>query len=95
VQPVESGPTLREKHVQLTYFTLVSCLTLKMEATCFTEMSVDFQWTTWRHIPEERSLHNHRWETQILWLLGYSKHCFINRCSKLCNEMKGCLWMVD
>jgi hypothetical protein len=38
-------------------FTLVSCLayssTLKMEAICSFEMSVDFQWTTWRYIPED------------------------------------------
>jgi hypothetical protein len=45
-------------------FTLVSCsnypAALKMEGTCSTETSVDFQWTTRRNIPEDRSLHNHR-----------------------------------
>jgi hypothetical protein len=30
--------------------------TLKMEATCSFETSVDFQATTWRYIPEDRNL---------------------------------------
>jgi hypothetical protein len=38
-------------------FTLVSCLayssTLKMEAICFSETSVDFQRNTQRYIPED------------------------------------------
>jgi hypothetical protein len=29
---------------------------LKMEMTCFSETSVDFQQTKWRYIPEERNL---------------------------------------
>jgi hypothetical protein len=41
-------------------FTLASCLayssTLKMEATCLSETSVDFQRTTRRYIPEDRIL---------------------------------------
>jgi hypothetical protein len=41
-------------------FTLVSCLayssTLKMEVTCSSETSVDFQLTTRRYIPEFRTL---------------------------------------
>jgi hypothetical protein len=47
-------------------FTLVSCsacsLTLKMEAICSTEMSVDFHWTTQRYIPEDSTHHNHHCE---------------------------------
>jgi hypothetical protein len=47
-------------------FTMDSCLayssTLKMEATCSSEMSVAFQRTTRRYIPEDRTLHNHRCE---------------------------------
>jgi hypothetical protein len=47
-------------------FTLVSCLpyslTLKMEVTCSSEMSVDFQRTTLHYIPKVRTLHNHRCE---------------------------------
>jgi hypothetical protein len=35
---------------------------LKMEAIYPSEMSVDFHWTTWRCIPEERTLHDHRCE---------------------------------
>jgi hypothetical protein len=33
-----------------------------MEATCFSETSADFQWTTRRYIPEDRGLHNQRCE---------------------------------
>jgi hypothetical protein len=36
--------------------------TLRMEATCSSETSVDSQRTTWRYIPEDRTLHNHRCE---------------------------------
>jgi hypothetical protein len=51
-----------EEHELLTArFLLVSCLayssTLKMEATCSFEMSVDFQRITWRYFPE-------LWETK-------------------------------
>jgi hypothetical protein len=39
---------------------LVSCLpyssTPKMKAPCSPEMSVDFQWTTWHYVPEDRTL---------------------------------------
>jgi hypothetical protein len=33
-----------------------------MEATCSSEMSLDFQRTTQRFIPEDKTLHNHRCE---------------------------------
>jgi hypothetical protein len=32
------------------------------EAICSSETSVDFHQTTWRYIPEDRTLHNHRCE---------------------------------
>jgi hypothetical protein len=44
-------------------FALVFCLTyssnLKLEATCSSESSVDFQRTARHYIPEDRPLHNH------------------------------------
>jgi hypothetical protein len=47
-------------------FTLVSCSVyssaLKMEATCFSKISVDFQRTTRRYIPENSTLHSQRCE---------------------------------
>jgi hypothetical protein len=64
-------------------FMLVSCSvyspTLKMEATCSSETSVDFQRTTWCYIPEDSTLCNHccEWEPQIL-------HCGIRR--RVMNE---------
>jgi hypothetical protein len=46
---------------------VVSCSayssTLKMEAICSFETSVEFQRTTRRYIPEDSTLHNHRCET--------------------------------
>jgi hypothetical protein len=33
-----------------------------MEAICSSETSVDTQWTTRRHIPEDDTSHNHRCE---------------------------------
>jgi hypothetical protein len=47
-------------------FTLVSCSayssTLKMEAICTSETSVDIQQTTGRYIPQGSTLHNHHCE---------------------------------
>jgi hypothetical protein len=49
-----------------TCFTLVSCLAyssaLKKKATRSSEISDDFQQTTRRYIPEDRTLHNYRCE---------------------------------
>jgi hypothetical protein len=46
------------------WFRLVSCSAyssaLKMEATCSSETSVDFERTTRRSISEDRTLRNHR-----------------------------------
>jgi hypothetical protein len=36
--------------------------TLKMEATCSSETSIDFQKITLRFVSEGSTLHNHRWE---------------------------------
>jgi hypothetical protein len=36
--------------------------TMKIEATCSSEMLVYFQWTTWRYVPEDRTLHNYCYE---------------------------------
>jgi hypothetical protein len=66
-QSVEKLTDVSEKHVasRLSPLLLVSCLAyspnLKMEATCSSETSVDFQRTTRHYIPEERT-HNHRCE---------------------------------
>jgi hypothetical protein len=55
--------------------------TLKLEAICSSETSVDFQRTTRRYIPKDRTLHNHRYEN----LKSYNKaggscnyHCELN-----------------
>jgi hypothetical protein len=63
------------KQVASRAFTLVSCSTyssiLNMEAICSSETSVDFQWTTRRYIPEDRTLHNHRFENLKLYKILY------------------------
>jgi hypothetical protein len=38
---------------------IASVFRVKMEAPCSSEMSVDFQQTTWNYIPEDRILYNH------------------------------------
>jgi hypothetical protein len=47
-------------------FMIISCLayssTLKMEAVCSSETSVDLHWTTRRYIPKDTTLHKHRCE---------------------------------
>jgi hypothetical protein len=57
--PVARNPKFREKNMSLSSanrFMVVLCLAdssaLKMEATCSTEMSVNFQQDTRRYIPE-------------------------------------------
>jgi hypothetical protein len=54
-------------------FTLVSCLayssTLKVELTFPSETSVDIQRTTWRYIPEVRTLHNRRHENRKSYIV--------------------------
>jgi hypothetical protein len=63
-------------------FMPVSCLayssTLKMEATCSSGTSVDFQRTARRYIPEDRTLHGHRCES----LESYRLHTYslLNQC---------------
>jgi hypothetical protein len=43
-------------------FYLAYSSTLKMEATCSLQTVVDFQRTTRRYMPENRTPHNHPWE---------------------------------
>jgi hypothetical protein len=60
-------------------FTLVSCSTyfstLKMEATVYSETSVDSQRTTHYYIPEDGTLHNHCCENlksyRLRWFFGW------------------------
>jgi hypothetical protein len=52
---------------------LAYSLTLKMEATCSSETSVDFQRTTGHYIPKDRTLHNPCCEK----LKSYNRHVHI------------------
>jgi hypothetical protein len=45
--------------------------TLKMEAICSSETSVDTQRTTRRYIPEDDTLHNHRCENLKSYMFIY------------------------
>jgi hypothetical protein len=51
---------------------LASGSTLKMEAKCSSETSVDFQRNILRYIPDDRTLHNHRCEN-----LKYNLNAFL------------------
>jgi hypothetical protein len=48
----------------------VSCLdyssALKIEATCFYRMSVDFQWNMQRYIPEDGAVHGSENQTYVI-----------------------------
>jgi hypothetical protein len=52
------GPLKGNRH----FGGLVYSSTLKMEETCSSETSVDFQQTTQRYILEDKTLHNHGYE---------------------------------
>jgi hypothetical protein len=54
----------------LVSFFAYSC-TLKMEATCSSETSVDFQRSTWRYIPEDRTLQ----QTPVILLAKINRCC--------------------
>jgi hypothetical protein len=81
----------------VTWSMLVSCLPyfwiLKMEATCFSESSVDFHPTTRRYIPGDRTLHNHRCENLKPYIfvftfpIGPSMFCSPPPPVDLCNHL--------
>jgi hypothetical protein len=58
---------------------LLASSTLMMEATCSSETSVDFQRTTRRYIPEDRTLHNHWCEnlkSYYIWNCLFLQHAY-------------------
>jgi hypothetical protein len=64
------------------FFTLYSCLiycsTLKMEAICSSETSVDFQLTTRRYIPDDIALLDHCCENLKSYNLIYCIYIYIS-----------------
>jgi hypothetical protein len=73
---VESQPKFRRQLCLTPVIALVSCSvyssTLKIEATSSSETSVDFQRTTWRYIPEDRTFRKHCCEKlkAYFWFTG-------------------------
>jgi hypothetical protein len=65
-------PSMKSVWKQVAGSVLVSCSvyfsTLTMWVICFSETSVDFQQTTGRYTPKDRSLHNHRYENLISYM---------------------------
>jgi hypothetical protein len=59
----------------LFFFAELISLTLKMEAICSSETSVETQQTTRRHIPEDDSLHNHHCENLKSYMEKVIHHC--------------------
>jgi hypothetical protein len=74
-------------------FMLLSCLayysTLKME-TCSSETSDDFQHTTWRYSPEDRSLHNYRCDNlkRSQLTLDMCRSCVPQNRRRVCRERR-------
>jgi hypothetical protein len=60
-----------------------------MEAT-----SVDFQWTTRRYIPEDRSLHNHHCDNLRSYksLSAYTPKVYLHHYAQPPEEIKGKRW---
>jgi hypothetical protein len=64
-------------------FMLASCLaypvTQKMEATCSSKMSIEFQWTTQRYISQDDPLHNDHCENlkSCIQLVFYLIACWV------------------
>jgi hypothetical protein len=77
-------------------FVLISCManssSLKMEAIRSSETSVNFHRTTWRYIPEGRSLHNYRCEN--LKFNSYILFCFVSgKRKQVCLTGKDTKWL--
>jgi hypothetical protein len=62
-------------HLLARWFAEPISSTLKMEAICSSETSVETQRTTRRHIPEDYTLHNHRCENLKSYI--YCLFCFL------------------
>jgi hypothetical protein len=60
-------------------FMLVSCLayssTLKMKAIFSSKMSIDFQWTTWRSIPNDRTGFDSQYSHNFFSFLPHTNQC--------------------
>jgi hypothetical protein len=71
-------------------FTLDSCLayssTLKTEETCPSETSVDFQRTTRQYIPEDRTVHDNRYENLQSYIIFHLMIITLKYCSLLNAE---------
>jgi hypothetical protein len=51
---------------------------IKKEAMCFSETSLCLQQSTRRYIPDDRTLHNHRYEN-LRFYIGVSQFAFLSR----------------
>jgi hypothetical protein len=65
------------------FFAELISLTLKIEAICSSETSVDTQRTTRRYIPEDGTLHNHRCENlKSIYLFSRLCQLYFLQCSE-------------
>jgi hypothetical protein len=81
-----------------TSFMLVSCLAyfsnLKMEATCSSETSVDFQRTTRRYVPEDKALGmqsswwNENWQRRPKYLEKIRPSASSSTINPKCSDLK-------
>jgi hypothetical protein len=102
----------RTRHQHESRWQEVSCSAyssiLKMEAIYSSETSIDFQRTTWRYIPEDSIVHNHRcenlksydyyssslfsWDSYFFRAYGY--HWPVTPNPSLCSRFR-CLWLAS
>jgi hypothetical protein len=68
---------------RVSYLASTYSLTLKMEATCSSETSADFQWTTRRYTPDDRTLDNHRCENLESYISKKYFHNYADFCVTL------------
>jgi hypothetical protein len=66
-----------------------------MEAICSSEMSVASQQTTWRHIPEDDTLHNHRCKDLKSYMMDLYLHSPTRLHVVLLNLAQGQLYLFE
>jgi hypothetical protein len=73
-----------------------------MESTCSSETSVDFQRTTWRYIPDDRTLHDHRCDN-LKFCKGSFKHFMFRQENEFLKKQAeylrafslSCVWILN
>jgi hypothetical protein len=85
----------KQAETLITCSTLVSCLTyssiVKVEATCSSETSIDFQWPTRRYIPEDGTRHTSICFQSSIYVLGVWAVDLYEICRPIISLWKVCV----